>query len=79
MNFDDLATLPNTQASSEPSREQKRRAVAHAFDHARDKGDFKDLVDALGLLPSRPKPRRASVPATTTADCPINTTTGGTP
>jgi hypothetical protein len=80
VNFDDLATVPATRKSSQNSPQEKQRAALYVAAQADSADDARELLDALGLLPARPRTRRAAVPATTTADCPINTTTtyGGT-
>jgi len=60
----------------ENTRAERRDASRYVLRHARDQKDLRELLDTLGLN-ARPEPGvktpRASVPATTTADAPINT------
>lgn len=68
MNFDDLATVPQTRTTSTNSPHEQRRAALYAASQATSAADARELLDALGLLPARLRPRRAA----TTADAPIN-------
>lgn len=75
MTFDDIAGLAQACATRGNTADEKQRAALYVASRARGRDDARALLDALGLLPACPKVRRASLPVTTTADVPINTTT----
>lgn len=78
-----MADAPAQAAYTQVGRntpEERLRASRVVLAHAKSREDLHALLDALGLLPTTPAskatPKRAHPPTvTTTADCPINTTT----
>ncbi|WP_069769741.1 hypothetical protein [Streptomyces sp. LUP30] len=64
--FERLALSANT-------RDEQLAAARYTAAQAVDADDCRQLLDALGLLPTQPKTKRATPPRPTTTDCPTNT------
>ena len=70
--------VTNDHLSGSTSEQEQRAAARYVAAQAKSALDCRRLLDALGLLPNPRRPRkRTTAPGTTTADCPINTTTAG--
>ncbi len=68
-----MAETPRPVTSRENTPEERRDAFRLVLRRARSREDLHELLDALGLTITPPVARkRASIPATTTADAPIN-------
>ena len=66
--FERLALSANTP-------DEQAVAARVVASRAVDAEDCRDLLTKLGLLPTRPAPKRATPPQPATTDCPINTRT----